>query len=90
MLLVDERILELIEDEGWSSPDLLADRLPMRITERQVAERCLVLAHAELTTPIYDETYELTGQGQRYLKGVYDADWFELPGEAVRAAYGGA
>lgn len=87
MRLVDERILKLVEDEGWSSPDLLAERLPMRITENQVAERCLLLAHAELLAPIFDETYELTGQGQRYLEGEYDAAWFELRGPAARVVY---
>ena len=87
MCLVDERILELVQEEGWSTPDLLAERLPVRITERQVAERCLVLAHADLIAPMWDEAYELTGEGQRYLDGEYDADWFELPGPAARVAY---
>jgi hypothetical protein len=70
MCQLDERILEYIEIEGWTSPRLLASRFSA--SQQRFRDRCHVLANAELSEPFAGEQYELTVWGIQYLDGEVD------------------
>lgn len=90
MQLLDDRILEHLAEEPWSSPAVVV-RLPeIHSSTDRVRERCELLAHADLLTPIHSDVYEITGQGERYLEGQYNVDWFPLPEPAQRILVGRA
>lgn len=73
MQQLDDRILEHLAEEPWSSPAVMATHPAVRATEDRIAERCRVLATAELVAPIHRRSYEITIWGQRYLTGDLDA-----------------
>lgn len=74
MTLLDERILEFISEEGWSSPELMKREGLDSASRNRIAERCEVLATAGLIGPIHGDQYELTALGRMYLEGKIDAD----------------
>jgi hypothetical protein len=89
MQLVDDRILEHLAEESWSSPTVMASKPEFEdFSERHISERCWILAHAELVAPIYDDCYVITGQGKRYLEQEYPG-WFRLPRKAQAKIYSG-
>jgi len=90
MQLLDDRILEHLAEEPWSSPAVMARLSGVDASAGRVRERCELLAHAELVTPMHSDVYEITGQGERYLAGEYDVDWFPLPEPAQRILVGRA
>jgi hypothetical protein len=76
MQQLDERILEHLREEGWSSPRIMRSRQDFQClgtSEGTIAERCRVLASAEFVAPIHGEMYELTTWGRLYLDGDLDA-----------------
>jgi hypothetical protein len=85
MQQLDERILEHLAEEAWSSPRTMAIVFDDASMPR-IRERCKLLAHAELVHFLHDDTdfVEITGKGQRYLDGKYDLSWFDLPQKAWR------
>lgn len=68
---LDDRILEVLQTEELSSPELISQELSADASSRRVLERCRVLAHAGLVVPIIDdadaEFYEITEWGELYL-----------------------
>jgi hypothetical protein len=83
MQIVDDRILEHLAEESWSSPEVMASKFEFEdFSERHISERCWILAHAELIAPIYDDSYVITGQGKWCLEGEYDPGWFRPPPKA--------
>lgn len=76
MCLLDERILENLQREGWSTAHIIERATTMNATRKRVAERLRMLTAAGLVAPIFEgsKMYELTGEGQRYLLGKLDAD----------------
>lgn len=86
MMQVDERILEYLSAEEWSTPDIMANTRGFEATVNQIHERCLVLAHAELVAPVVKDSdmWELTKWGALYLEGKIDAAHQEWP-YSVRA-----
>lgn len=73
MQQLDDRILEHLAEESWSSPRVLAGHPDVHASEARIAERCRVLTSVELIAPLYERTYEITVWGQRYLEGELDA-----------------
>jgi hypothetical protein len=73
---LDERILEHLDDFGWSSPSLMRQHFRFSTTESRVRRRCEVLADADLIAPIYDgaSMFEITTIGRLYLQGEIDAN----------------
>ena len=88
MCQLDERILEYLAEESWSSPGIMEKEFQFTASKCRIAERCEILAHVELVAPIYRDHYEITGQGQRYLDCEYDPTWFRLPYAARRKMRG--
>lgn len=77
MRQLDERILEHLREEGWSSPGIMRSRQNFQClgtSEGAIAERCRVLTSAELVAPIHGNMYELTTWGRLYLEGELDAE----------------
>jgi predicted transcriptional regulator len=75
MCPLDERIMEILDREGWSTARLIEDVTTMNASEDRAHERLQLLSEAGLVAPIYEDAsmYELTGEGQRYLDGDLDA-----------------
>jgi hypothetical protein len=72
MTLLDDRILEHLAEESWSSPSLMASTRYIEAPEGTIRDRCRLLADAELIAPIHRNAYEITTCGQLYLKGEID------------------
>jgi len=79
MQQLDERILELLDEDGFSTPGLIAiDRRVEDIdaSEARIRERCQELTEREMIKPINSRSdmYELTNWGVAYLRGRLDAE----------------
>lgn len=78
---LDERILEHLADEPWSTPELmeLVDRINAK--PAQIRDRCRVLADADLVAIHLDQGWivELTTLGQLYLDGEADIELYPRP-----------
>ena len=77
MQQLDERILEHLAEDGWSTPTMIvADRRfrDLQASKARVRERCRELAERELVEPIHSEMYEITTWGLAYLRGDLDAE----------------
>jgi len=78
---LDERILEHLDDEPWSTPELMELVEGIDATAAQIRDRCRVLADAELVA-IYKKNewnVELTTLGQLYLIGEADINLYPRP-----------
>lgn len=73
--MLDERILEHLEREGWSTASLIEQATTMNASESRTRERLRMLTDCGLVAPIFEGSrmYELTSEGQRYLRGELDA-----------------
>lgn len=77
MQQLDERILEHLAEDGWSTPKMIAsDRRfrDLQPSEARVQERCRELTERELIEPVHTEMYEITTWGLAYLRGDLDAE----------------
>ncbi len=79
MTQLDERILEYIDREGWGSPSVMARSRGFSASEGHIREQCLRLYYAGLIEPIAKHSYDLTGDGIRYLNGDLDAEHYPNP-----------
>lgn len=77
MILVDERILELLEEGGSKLPSQIADDDRIHYGTQHVQNRCVLLADAGFIDNLGRGVYTITEQGSDYLSGQYDA--LELP-----------
>jgi len=76
MCTLDERLIEFVAEEPLASPSLMTSAMPVEASEQRIRERCSMLAEAGLIAPFSEdaEMYEVTGEGQRYLRGDLDAE----------------
>jgi hypothetical protein len=85
MTQLDERLLEILRDEGPSSTALLAERLHLTASEGRIRDRLHVLAHAEFVAPFggvirgTPDWWVLAGKGREYLRGELDAQYHHPP-----------
>lgn len=76
MRQLDERILEHLDESGWSTPSMMAQhpRFEDLLASRgHIRERCQMLADAGLVGKEHQDIYEITRWGQLYLEGEVDA-----------------
>jgi hypothetical protein len=75
MCPLDERILELLDERGWASPEFIAGEVRLFSSVERVRERCQMLTEAALIEPMTDDerAFEVTRDGQMYLSGELDA-----------------
>lgn len=70
---LDDRILEHLQEESWSSVSVMDSRTEFRASKARIRERCEMLAGADLIAPIHHDMYEITNWGKLYLEGEIDA-----------------
>lgn len=76
MCTLDERILEHLEEDSWSTPRYMSKEFRFNASRGRVEERCRKLTQAGLIAPIYEDAnlYDITSDGQQYLEGELDAE----------------
>ena len=73
MKQLDERILEHLNSEGWATPSTMAREKGFSASPGHIWERCQMLHYIGFIAPMHSDMYELTTDGQLYLKGEIDA-----------------
>jgi hypothetical protein len=78
---LDDRIIEHLDDESWSTPGYMEMVPGIDATKAQVRDRCRVLADAGLVAIQREEGWyvELTTLGELYLEGEADIDLYPKP-----------
>jgi len=82
----DDRILEYLAEESWTTPSIIESEPTIDISEGHIKERLLFLCYAGLVDRLHADMFEITGMGLRYLDGELDAahrPW-PTPGRALR------
>jgi len=75
----DERILEYLEEEEWVEPEMISRNAFTKVSTAHVCERLEMLRYAGLADTMGLASYELTGDGHRYLDGELDAENLPRP-----------
>lgn len=75
MVLLDDRILELLaeEDNQYMAPSDIADDNRIHYTSQHVGRRCKKLAEHGLLQSVGRGVYTITEEGRAYLEGEYNA-----------------
>ena len=75
MVLLDERILELLskEENEFMSPSDIAEHKRIPYSSQHVGRRCKKLAEHGLLKPVARGVYTITEEGVAYLNGEYSA-----------------
>ncbi|MFH5798557.1 hypothetical protein [Haladaptatus sp. CMAA 1911] len=76
---LDDRILEHLSEESWSSPSVMESMPEFRASKDRINERCRVLADAELVAIVVGDMVEITQWGMLYLDGGIDAEHQPCP-----------
>jgi len=74
MTIWDDRLLEVIREEGSGSPKELAETDFIRVSRQHVSRRLSKLAEHGLLTHLGNGVYVITEKGNRYLEGELDAE----------------
>lgn len=74
MTLWDDRILEVIREDGSGRPTPISDHDYIHISASQVSKRMKKLANNGLLQPLGNGVYVITSEGQRYLDGEIAVD----------------
>jgi predicted transcriptional regulator len=82
MVLLDDRILELLSEEGPRSPKEIADDTRIPYGNTYVGQRCRKLRDHGLTRSVGRGTYLITDLGEQYLRGEAPLDELGEPPEA--------
>ena len=73
MVLLDDRILEFLREEGAHPPSQIARDERIRYGEKHVGNRCLELAQHDFLENLGNGVYQITDRGKEYLDGEYNA-----------------
>lgn len=75
MVLLDDRILELIseDEQGFMSPSEIAEDGRILHSSTHVGRRCKKLAEHGLLNSVGRGVYTITSDGEKYLKGEHNA-----------------
>lgn len=78
---LDDRILEHLSEESWSTPGFIASLPQVYATEAKVRERCRILADVDLVAFLTEDMdlVELTTWGRKYLDGEIDVELYPPP-----------
>jgi len=78
MCKLDERILEHVDDEPWSSSRVMASLTGFQYaSEGRLAERCRILSRIGFIASLHGDAYEITGLGERSLASEVNAALYE-------------
>ncbi|WP_176450698.1 helix-turn-helix domain-containing protein [Halorubrum ezzemoulense] len=88
MSIWDDRILELLSDEGPQTPSKLAQEDHIHVGASNISRRLSKLADHDLVDPLGNGVYQITRKGRIYLVGGLDAESGEMvidiEGEGLR------
>jgi predicted transcriptional regulator len=86
MVLLDERILELLREDkdGFLTPTEIAEDKRIDYTPQYIGRRCKELANHGLVQEVSQSVYRITSKGEAYLKEEYDAS--ETNGASVESS----
>ena len=78
---LDERILELLNDESWPTPSAMELDIPIKTTKAQIRDRYKMLADAGLAAIESDDGWmiHLKTRGKLYVEGEVDIDLYPSP-----------
>lgn len=76
MCTLDERILEHLAEDSWSTARHMSRVVKLTASRGRVEERCQLLTQVGLVAPIFEDSnmYEITCEGQEYLDGTLDVE----------------
>lgn len=69
MVLVDDRILEALNEEGFMTPSDLANLEELQYSAQHIGDRCRKLAKHGLVENVGNGVYQITERGEKYLEG---------------------
>jgi len=77
----DDRLLEVLKENGWMTPYSMAMESHIHLTTTGVKRRLRILADAELVAPSDDDydLFHLTTDGRLYLDGERDQELHPHP-----------
>ena len=84
MTLADERILEYLSEMGNHQPSQIAQEFGFH--RKYIGKRCRILEENGFLTNRGNGVYQITEQGQKYLRGEYDASELNDDGERRASA----
>ena len=75
MVLLDDRILELLaeEEDRYMAPSEIAEDSRIHYTSQHIGRRCKKLAEHGLLLSVGRGVYTITDEGRAYLRGEYNA-----------------
>jgi Mn-dependent DtxR family transcriptional regulator len=74
MTIWDDRILEIISQEGTTSAAILSESDSIHISRSQISRRLKKLAEHEMLDKLPNGVYSITEKGEAYLDEEYDAE----------------
>ena len=74
MVLLDDRIMEFIDENGPSLPSNIADDDRIPYESQHIGNRCRKLAEAGLLENLGNGVYVLTSEGKSYLEGEFGVE----------------
>ena len=77
MSIWDDRILEILSEEGPKTPSKIANREYICVGSSNISKRLSKLSDNNLVDPLGNGVYELNKKGASYLIGKYDAEKLE-------------
>ncbi len=85
MCTLDERILEHLAEDSWSTPKHMSRIFKFDASRGRIEERCQLLSQVGLVAPIFEGShmYEITGEGLEYLDGRLDVEHRPRPSPRV-------
>jgi DeoR/GlpR family transcriptional regulator of sugar metabolism len=83
----DDRILEIIAEEGPSSPKTILDTGLVHVSKAHISRRLSKMADHGLLHRLPNGVYALTDAGEAYLEGEYDAEAEEFIDESNADEY---
>ncbi|RZH66525.1 hypothetical protein ELS17_17840 [Natrinema altunense] len=85
MCTLDERILEHLSEDPWSTPRHMSRVVKLTASRGRVEERCQLLSQVGLIAPIFEDStmYEITCEGKEYLEGELDVENRPTPSPQV-------
>lgn len=72
MVLWDDRILEILNEDGYKSCGMIEKYDGIYVGSAHISNRLKKLAEHNLVEPLGRGMYDITSEGELYLKGYYD------------------
>jgi len=81
MTIWDDRILEIIREQGPSSPKTIEETDLVHVSKQHISRRLSKLADHGLLRRLPNGVYAMADEGEAYLDGEYDAEAEEYIGD---------